>query len=72
MYSLKNCDTRWKALGFLVSEIYQRHFDRQLGWANGELPERFITCSVLMTQEKIDEGWVEEKLGDLSLDLDLH
>ena len=60
-----------EALGFLVSDIYMKHFDLKLGWANGELPERFITCSVLMTQEKIDEGWVEEKLDDLSLDLNM-
>ena len=44
-----------EALGFLVSEIYKAHFDMELGWAKGELPKQFCTCSVLMTKEKSDE-----------------
>lgn len=59
-----------EALGFLVSDIYKKHFDLELGWATGELPERFCTCSVLMTKANADEQWVASHFLDLSLKIE--
>lgn len=56
-----------EALGFLVSDIYQMNFDMELGWAKGELPKRFCTCSVLMAKEKSDETLILGKLEGMVL-----
>ena len=58
-----------EALGFLVSEIYKEHFQMELGWAAGELPECFCTCSVLMSDKEIDETWLMKRLGDMKLEI---
>ncbi len=58
-----------EALGFLVSDIYIRYFDLELGWASEELPKRFCSCSVLMTNARINEEWIRTEFSDLFMEL---
>ncbi len=58
-----------EALGFLVSEIYKRSFDLELGWAKNTLPERFCSCSVLMSKERIDETMILNELEGMVLEI---
>jgi len=57
-----------EALGFLVSDIYIRHFDLELGWASGQLPKRFCSCSVFMTNARINEEWIRTEFSDLFME----
>jgi len=44
-----------ESLGFKVSDLYSRFFDRTLQWTKGELPEAFHTCSAILSQEELEE-----------------
>ncbi len=58
-----------EALGFLVSDIYERFFDMQLGWTENELPESFNTCSAILSGEQIDIQTIENALGPIEVEL---
>ncbi|WP_113676041.1 DUF2284 domain-containing protein [Vallitalea guaymasensis] len=58
-----------EALGFMVSDIYKKCFDLELGWTKGELPVAFNSCSALMTKEKICEGVILDKLDGIVLNI---
>lgn len=52
-----------EALGFLVSDIYHEVFGKELGWAQGQLPETFNTCSVLLTKEALPVDRITRIIG---------
>lgn len=58
-----------EALGFMVSDIYKQCLDLELGWAKGELPAAFYSCSALMTKEKIDGTMILDKLHGIVLNI---
>ncbi|QUH27734.1 DUF2284 domain-containing protein [Vallitalea guaymasensis] len=58
-----------EALGFMVSDIYKKWFDLELGWTKGELPVAFNSCSALMTKEKISEDVILDKLNGIVLNI---
>ncbi|GMQ61686.1 DUF2284 domain-containing protein [Vallitalea maricola] len=58
-----------EALGFMVSDIYKKFFDLELGWTKGELPVALNSCSALMTKEKISEDVILDKLNGIVLNI---
>lgn len=58
-----------EALGFLVSEIYSKVFNLELGWAKGELPDSFNSCSAIVTKEPINVDRLISVIGELELTL---
>lgn len=58
-----------EALGFMVSDIYKKCFNLELGWTKGELPVAFNSCSALMTKDKISEDVILDKLDGIVLNI---
>ncbi len=58
-----------EALGFMVSDIYKKFFDLELGWTKSNLPVTFNSCSALMTKEKISEDVILDKLDGIVLNI---
>jgi len=56
-----------EALGFMVSDIYKKFFDLELGWTKGELPVIFNSCSVLMTEDRISKDVILDELDGIVL-----
>lgn len=52
-----------EALGFLVSDVYREVFAKELGWVQGQLPEAFNTCSVLLTKEALSMDRITRTIG---------
>jgi predicted metal-binding protein len=60
-----------ESLGFKVSDIYERFFDRPLEWVSGKLPATFQTCSAILSRDELKEEIVEVFFEDILVALDL-
>jgi predicted metal-binding protein len=66
------CDTKGlryslEAMGFLVSDIYMKYFNRQLEWVDAGLPTTFDTCSALLSNKVIEEKLISNYLKEIPL-----
>lgn len=58
-----------ESLGFKVSDIYERFFDRSIQWVSGELPLAFQTCSALLSHAEINEEVIQKHFECITVTL---
>lgn len=56
-----------EALGFKVSDIYEKYFNKSLDWALDGLPETFDTCSAVFSKSVLDLDILGAEFNNMSL-----